>query len=298
MNNLASATALVVLSAAALTAACADNGPRPERLAQAPAAVALAASPASRAETGARSLSQDCKDAIKDSPAACKVTADDCKILDEIDASTDKAFDQRIDALLFSALPSTAVPMGGGPMAGHSTIRPFCNQSNCEIPVLVLPRAGTGKRCVAVLPFHRYCVLPVGGDPQKGKPQTLTFYLAEVKNGQFVKRADQDFIFVEPGANGPKPYDGDQVVGLDLHEDDGPGKRRRLQKKYFDHGTRAADGQSFSWQVTSGTVNTRGAKIGRVDGGVLSAAFVRPKGTTGVGDVCRPRDPIIVNTAN
>ncbi|MCB1997918.1 MAG: hypothetical protein H6933_08710 [Burkholderiaceae bacterium] len=295
MVDLAVARVCATLLAAIATTASADSGPRPQQGAQAQG-VASGLRPAGVA---AMTLRQACEKEIgKDlgaGHASCKVTKDDCDILDEIDANTDKGFEQRIDEHVLSLLPLNLQPMGG--VLATANFKNYCDQEHCEVPVQVVPKAGSMNRCVAILPFHRYCILPVGGNKAK-KPQTITFFLAEVSGGNYVRRAQKDFQFIKAGESVPKPYDQDKVVGLDVHEDISAGKRRPMKSPYLAHGTRAPDGQSFTWQVTASTVNTAGSKIGRIQGGVLSAAFVRPAGTTSVNDVCRPRDPIIVNTAN
>ena len=130
------------------------------------------------------------------------------------------------------------------------------------------------------------------------KPQRLVFYLASLVDDKPVAMTTADkFEFVDPPQIGPRPYHSAKVAGLDLHEDVSSGVRRPMQKNYFESEGRSADGLEFTWKVTTSTVNTAGM-IGRIPDGVLSAAFVRPTGSTGVADICRPRDPIVVNTAN
>lgn len=223
----------------------------------------------------------------------CKITKEDCDVLKEIDETNNEKFAQPLDLSLLASLATQYSIMSAPTAAAWFT--PYCDQSECRIPVVIKPRSGPLKRCQATLPYLRYCVRPTA---DKLKPQRLVFYLASLVAGQPValKKTD-NFEFVDPPQIGPRPYHTANVAGLDLHEDDGPGRRRPMQKNYFESEGRSADGLEFTWKVTTSTVNTAGM-IGRIPDGVLSAAFVRPTGSTGVADICRPRDPIVVNTAN
>lgn len=223
----------------------------------------------------------------------CKITKEDCDVLKEIDEENDKEFAQPLDLSLLASLATQYSVMSGPTTA--SWLTPYCNQIKCRIPVVITRKSGPLKRCQATLPYLRYCVRPTA---DKSKPQRLVFYLAELVAGQPValKKTD-NFEFVDPPQKGPRPYHTANVAGLDLHEDVSSGVRRPMQKNYFESEGRSADGLEFTWKVTAATVNTAGF-IGRIPDGVLSAAFVRPTGSTDVADICRPRDPIVVNTAN
>ena len=223
----------------------------------------------------------------------CKITKEDCDVLKEIDEENDKEFAQPLDLSLLASLATQYSVMSGPTTASWFT--PYCNQIKCRIPVVIRRKSGSLKRCQATLPYVRYCVRPTA---DKSKPQRLVFYLAELVDGQPValKKTD-NFEFVDPPQKGPRPYHTANVAGLDLHEDVSSGVRRPMQKNYFESEGRSADGLEFTWKVTAATVNTAGF-IGRIPNGVLSAAFVRPTGSTVVADICRPRDPIVVNTAN
>ena len=223
----------------------------------------------------------------------CKITQEDCDVLKEIDETNDREFGQPLDLTLLASLATQYLIMGGPTSA--SWLTPYCKQSKCLIPVVITPKSGLLKRCQAELPYLRYCVRPTADN---SKPQRLVFYLAKLVDDKPVAMTTADkFEFVDPPQSGPWPYHSANVAGLDLHEDDGPGRRRAMQKNYFESEGRSADGLEFTWKVTTSTVNTAG-NIGRIPNGVLSAAFVRPTGTTGTPDICRPRDPIVVNTAN
>lgn len=227
----------------------------------------------------------------------CALTQGDCDVLEEIDESNDKAFEQRLDPGVAARwMGQLLMPMGMA--ASGWGIKPVCDQPECRIPVVVTPASASAKRCQALLPYLRYCVRPLASPPGE-KPQKLVFYLARENGlGGLVALTPQDKFEFVPRMKGPPPYQKDDVVGVDLHEDVGPLSRRPLAKPYFDPAVGlSADGLTFTWQVTAKTVNTAGS-IGRIHDGVLSAAFVRPKGSTDVNAVCRPRDPIIVNTAN
>lgn len=245
-------------------------------------------------------LAQACRKEAAKTPIGstdpCALTAKDCEVLEEIDDSTDKAFEQALDPGLVARWLGLPLAPLGGTSPGWN-FKPVCDQRECRIPVVVQPKTGTMKRCEAVLPYLRYCVRPVQGDPSK-KPQELVFYLArEDGRGGLVALTPQDGFEFVPKQKGPPPYHQADVVGVDLHEDAGPFGRRPMAKPYFDSVGRSADGLSFTWRLTAQTMNTLGP-IGRIHDGVLSAAFVRPTGSTPVDDICRPRDPIIVNTAN
>jgi len=230
------------------------------------------------------------KDEPADGHAACRVTKEDCEVLNEIDSLNDAKFGP-LDLGFLAVLPTQLSIMGSSP--GASGFAPVCDQDVCRIPVIVKP--DPSNRCQATLPYIRYCVRP---KTDRSKPQRLVFYLASVVNNKLVAMTTADgFEFVDPPRHGPPPYDSADVLGLDLHEDVRAGVRRPMQKNYFELQGRSGNGLEFTWKVTASTLNTVG-NIGRIHDGVLSAAFVRPTGSTDAKDICRPRDPIIVNTAN
>lgn len=289
-----------VIAFAALVSGCESVGSATQ---DAPAAPSQ---PMIRSGAGSLLQAGDCRQYIGSGDSrhpACRVRRDDCNVLDRRDKETESAgfADQALDLGVLARILSP-VPLSSPRVAG-SGWTPTCDQQQCEIPVLVT-EVGAGYRCQALLPYYRYCVLPA---PNAAMPQRLTFFLAKPgPNGPIRLTASDGFQFVSGAVTGPFGFRQSLVVGIDLHEDVSNERTAPLGQPYFrekgwsagSRGTgRSPDGLSFVWEVTADTKRTAG-RIGPIDDGVLSAAFVQRSSGPGMGTICRPRDPIIVNVAN
>lgn len=244
---------------------------------------------------------QTLEPAADDRQRACEVDPDDMGLIDERDRENAAAWSQALELPAWKREGSVLMAVTTG-----VSFVPACDGfAACEIPVLV---RSTASGCQALLPYRRYCVKQ-GASGQR--PSTIKFRLArEVvpvtsastaaatdgvppRGYQWLTEGDgYEFVDSEPQI---RTYAA-SVRGLHIHERGASG----MGRDYFRNGQRSADGLSFTWDV--GPVNTLGDIPGggrpSIRSGLLSAAFVRPRGSTGVGSVCLPQDPIIVNVAN
>ncbi|MBI3156361.1 MAG: hypothetical protein HYZ20_13260 [Burkholderiales bacterium] len=239
--------------------------------------------------------------AVDERQRACEVDTDDIGLIGARDGENAAAWSQALEIPSWKREGSVLMAVTTG-----VSFVPACDGSApCEIPVVV---RSTAMGCQALLPYRRYCVKQ-GASGQR--PSTIRFRLArEVdpvtgaspaaatdgvppRGYQWLTESDgYEFVDIEPQI---RTYTA-SVRGLHIHERGASG----MGRDYFRNGQRSADGLSFTWEV--GPVNTLGDIPGggrpSIRSGLLSAAFVRPRGSTGVGSVCLPQDPIIVNVAN